>query len=258
MRRRVALVVLWWGLVAMGASWLPAYAQQREARTFFEQGNAQYEAGDYSEAVRQYQRALASGYASGALYHNMGNAYFRLDSLGQAIRYYEKAHRLLPADRHLRHNLAIARSRTVDDFPRPPTPVWEQWWYRVLPHIGAWGLFLAGLISFSLGLGLAARRIWTGTQTPWARRGMAAALLLGGMLLAAAFGASLDAQLNQRVVVIAEETPLREAATAEASPALTVHEGTVLDVLSAQDAWLRVQLPNGRTGWVAAPATAAI
>jgi SH3-like domain-containing protein len=87
---------------------------------------------------------------------------------------------------------------------------------------------------------------------------MAAALLVGALLMGVAFAASLEPDLDRRVVVLAEATPLRVDADGSAAPAQTLHEGTVLDVLATQDAWLRVQVPDGTTGWVAAPATGAI
>jgi tetratricopeptide (TPR) repeat protein len=236
----------------------PARAQPDAVRTDFEAGNAQYQEGNYEAALARYRQALDSGYASGALYHNMGNTYFRLDSLGQAIRYYEKAHLLLPTDRRLEHNLAIARSRVTDAVPRLPTAPWATWWHRLTARLGAWGFFAAGLLGCAVGVALAAHRIWTGTRAPWHRRTMAGALLVGGLLLAAAFAASLEPQLDRRVVVLAEAMPLREAADDGAPPTRTLYEGTVLDVLAAQDDWLRVRLPSGATGWIATSATGAI
>ena len=249
-------------LVLLGATGLllasPAHAQRSDAHAFFEQGNALYEEGRYEEALLRYEQARTSGYVSGALYHNMGNAYFRLDSLGQAIRYYERARRLLPGDRHLRHNLAIARSRTADDFPRSPTPFWEPWWHRLTAHVGAWGFFAAGFVLCCLGAGLLAHRIWTGTQAPWRRRAMVAILLLGVLLLGTAFAASLEPRLTRRAVILAETAPLRERPDASAAPTLTLHEGTVVDVRTARADWLQVELPDGTTGWITAPATAEI
>ncbi|NBC18163.1 MAG: SH3 domain-containing protein [Bacteroidetes bacterium] len=255
MRRWIVHTMLWMGLAVLVPS---AHAQPDAARTAFEAGNVRYEAGAYDAALARYRQALDSGYASGALYHNMGNAYFRLDSLGQAVRYYEKARLLLPTDRRLEHNLAIARSRVTDAVPRLPTSPWATWWHRLAARLGAWGFFAAGLLGCGVGLALAAHRIWTGTRAPWHRRTMAVALLVGGLLLAAAFAASLEPRLDRRVVVLAEAIPLREAADDGAASARMLYEGTVLDVLAAQDDWLRVRLSNGATGWVAAPATGAI
>lgn len=229
---------------------VPAFAQHEEASQFFQQGNERYAEGAYTDAVLLYQQARASGYTSGALYHNMGNAYFRQDSLGQAIRYYEKALRYLPDDVQLRHNLQIARARTLDTFPTVPEPAWKPWWTRLVLTVGALGLFVAGFVFYLVGVLLTAYRLRTATRKPWVRRTRAVAVLLGSLFLIAAFAASVTSSTHDRAVILAEEVTLHEAPATDAASLRELHEGTVLEVLQAQDGWQEVRLPNGETGWL--------
>lgn len=243
-------------LLLLLAAPAPALAQRAQAHQHFDAGNQAYAAGDYRGAVAAYEQALGAGYASGALYLNLGNAYYRLDEIGQAIRYYEKARRLIPDDPRLRHNLTIARARTVDSFSQIPPPFWRPWWNRLLIYVGALPFFIAAVMLLAVGAGAIAYRIRTGRRTPWLRRTRTLALLLGGLLLAVALAASLSHRLDRRAVVIEPIATLREAPEANAAEAVTLHEGTVFEVLDRQEGWVEARLPNGVTGWLLAKVTA--
>lgn len=234
----------------------PAAAQVEEAVQQFDAGNRHYQQGAFAEAVRAYEAALVSGYASGALHYNLGNAYYRLDALGHAIRHYEKARRYLPDDAGLAHNLTIARSRIDPPISALPAPWWKDGWERYVLRPGAWPFFAGGLVLYLAGMGLLGWRIWTGTRDPWQRRARVATLGLAALLLAIAFAASLDRRLDRRAVVVAEGVVLLDAPAPEAPEARAVPEGVLVQVLGARDGWLEVRLPNGATGWLTAAAIA--
>lgn len=236
----------------------PARAQVDAAVRHFDDGARRYADGDYRGALTAYEQALATGFASGALYYNMGNAYFRLDEVGQAIRHYEKARAFLPDSPELGHNLEIARARAVDRMSTLPEPFWRPWWRRLLALTGVGGLFFAGLALYLAAAALLGHRIWTGTRLPWHRRTLAATSAAGLLLLVLAFTASLDRQHHRRAVVIATAVGLHEAPQAQTDVALELHEGLLLDILDERDAWLEVRLPNGTTGWIDAQAVGEI
>jgi hypothetical protein len=235
---------------------IPVQAQVNDAVLAFDAGNEQFARGAYQEALRSYQQAIDAGYVSGALYYNMGNAYFRLDQLGQAIRYYEKARRLIPENAELQHNLKVARSQVATPISSLPTPVWETWWDRFVLRVGAFPFFVAGLLFYALAAALVGHRIWSGMRNPWLRRALSASVILGVVLLAIAFAASLNPTLDQRAVVVADTAALREAPADTAATELDVPEGVLVDVLQRQDTWLEVRLPNGVTGWIQADTAA--
>lgn len=230
----------------------PAAGQASEAVLAFDRGNQHFREGQYAEALAAYEDALNQGYASGPLYFNMGNAYYRMDELGQAIRFYEKSRLLMPEDPTLLHSLQIARSHTIDQFSQLPRPVWVAAWHRYAERSGGLGLWWLGLLAYLVASGLFAWRILHGKKNPWIRRLWALTTLGALILLVSAFAASIEASSRQTAVILAEETDLREAPQPMAAGTLSIHEGLVVDVLSRQDAWAAVRLPNGVTGWVEA------
>ncbi|MEA3297510.1 MAG: tetratricopeptide repeat protein, partial [candidate division Zixibacteria bacterium] len=60
----------------------------------FTSANSFYKEKDYESAVGMYNRILAQGVESAALYYNLGNACFKSGDLGHAILYYSRAKRL--------------------------------------------------------------------------------------------------------------------------------------------------------------------
>jgi len=235
----------------------PTLAQVDVAVQHFDAGNQRYLAGDYSGAISAYESALNSGYTSGRLYYNLGNAYFRMDELGQAIRYYEKAHRLLPENRKLAHNLRIARGRTTGQFSQLPAQIWTVWWRNLTAFMGARGMFYSGFFFYLIAMILLGIRILRGTRNGWRRRARTVCVVVGGVLIAAAFTASVEAASFRTAAVIAEAS-LRTDPNGTATVEMVLHEGVVVEALHRRSGWVEVRLPNGASGWVRAQVLAEI
>ena len=248
MTRHMRSAVLFIAIIFLSIS--SVFAQVQDAVRAFDEGNAYYRDGNYTDAIDAYQNAIEEGFASGALYYNLGNAYFRSDQLGQAIRYFEKAHQLMPKSQELAHNLAFARTQTVDQFSQLPTPWWVQWWRSnaVLPG-GRWLLWI-GLFFYVAGIAFIIFRMRTHAKNPWLRRFQSIAVIAAVLFLVAAFAASRQSERVGRAVVISKSTPLQSEPSSESVSELTIHEGLVVDVLQENESWSEISLPNGTRGWV--------
>lgn len=103
-----------------------------QPEVFIQQGNRYYQKQDYNQAVQSYLKVLNEGYESAELYYNLGDAYYREGKLGYAILNYERALKLSPGDDDIRHNLALANSRTIDRLNTLPDFFLFQWWESFL------------------------------------------------------------------------------------------------------------------------------
>lgn len=233
------------GLLLAGVASWPAAAQSDAARRHLDAGNTHYDESQYERAIDAYRRALDTGYANVALYHNLGNAYFRTGRLGRAILYYEKAQRLAPEHPKLRHNLDVARSRA--EVPPPPVlPGWK----AAAATTDSSRAFALGLALYLVGFGMLGYRRWTGSDRP-GRPLYRLTLATGLLLIAGALGTSYVHTLDRHAVVV-RTAPLHTIPSTQATQDTTLHEGAVLELRRRQPTWTEVRLANGRTGWLPA------
>ena len=111
MKRTVASVFLLVLILAVARS---SGASNPGPARLFNEGNAAYRQGRYEDAIAAYNKVLAGGVRSSAVYYNLGNSYYRTGKLGFAILNYERSLRLDPANDDTRHNLRFVSSLVQD------------------------------------------------------------------------------------------------------------------------------------------------
>jgi tetratricopeptide (TPR) repeat protein len=209
----------------------------------FDAANRLYAQGRFAEAAEAYQRLIQSGTATPALWFNLGNAHFKSGSTGKAIVALERSKSLAPRDPDVQADLKYIRAQI-----RGPNYVpgrWERGLQRLslnewaLVFFVLWWLFLLS-ISF---LQLFRRWVSMLRKIAWAS---GLALVIAGMCLAAVW----HYQSAPRVVVIAEEAPVRNSPLEESQSAFTLYDGAELLVLDKKNDWLQIEV-NGQMGWIA-------
>jgi hypothetical protein len=249
MSRRVAAVVLF----ALAAMARPAAASDGYAAA-----NDAYQAGDFAEAIRQYEALVAAGVQHEHLFYNLGNAYYRLasqrdDQLGSAIFNYERALRVAPGFEDASYNLGVAReavaAKVVD---RIEAAEGDPLWVSIATRLSIAQLTIGFLVLDCLLFGaLVALRFLPS--------GFARATVMVGTVFVGVGGAVLGALLWAHVhfvssvevgIVLRDETQLREAAMQPARDGARVHAGLRVHVVGRESGWVRVRLANGHEGWL--------
>lgn len=242
-RLALALVLSVWviGLALAGI----ARAADANAAAAFESANKLYEEGQFKAAAEAYEKLVAGGRVSSALYFNAGNAWFKAGDLGRAIFNYRLAERLAPRDPDLRVNLRMARE-LVNGGPLPAASGWRRWVPRLT--INEWtfvvvSLLWAGCALLALGelrpAQRASLRRWT--------------VMLGvvALLAAGCLGDAWHEVSGQRVVIVKGATAVVRHGPLEVSPELeTVPGGTELEVTDRKDGWLEVASLKRGPGWI--------
>lgn len=227
-----------------------ARAQPTHVIRQFDQGNRYYQDGRYEEALGAYEKVLEEGYASGALYYNMASAYYRTDELGEALRYYEKARPFMPENNQLRHNLRQVRSRLGDPPALSRPPFWQAARQWIAAQASPSVLFGVGWILYAGAAFLLIYRLWTGVRRPWHRRVVAGAFAVGGVLLLLAFATSAGGAVEPTRAIITEGKAALRADPNASDTSAVVPEGAMLKVLEHRREHVRIQLPDGTTGWL--------
>ena len=223
-------------------------------RTFREAGEAKdpREAfGLYQSAALRYERLLGeSGIRNAKLFYNLGNAYYRSGDIGRAVLNYRRAQALSPADANVRQNLEAARAARVDRFSEPTeTRVLRTllFWHFDL----SFGVRLGLLACFSGALwALAAVRLFRPRQAP-----RVALVFCGGLAAALLLSVGFEgwrAGDKAAAVVLANESVARKGDGLNYEPAFTepLHPGAELRILERRGEWAHATLPDGRTFWL--------
>jgi len=240
-----ALRIIWLALAAAAALSCGAEVFVGDLNTSFDQANKMYEEGHFAEAAAAYDKMLANGEVSEAVYFNKGNAELKAGRLGRAIAAYLHAQRIGPRDADLRANLQFARSRARGGVMVQPER-WRKFFdflslneWTTLLVISFWALFL------SLAFGQ-----WRPALNPALRKfslAAGAAVLFTGVCFAVAL--NLD-YLSVSAVVIAGEAEVRNGPLEEAPSNYRVRDGVELAVLDRKDGWLQVLDSAQRSGWI--------
>lgn len=248
-------------LALLAAAAGAALAQEPPAPEMMAGANRYYDRGDYAAAIQQYEALIGLGYRDAALHYNLGNAYLESGDPGRAVLNYLRAEELSPRDPDIAHNLALARSRTVDQLQAEGD------------SLAASAADLGRSWATTGEFGLAALLLWavvglaTGTLIlrPAMRR---RAILRGGAALAAiALLVALTLLLCMLYSNPYANTGVVTAHTVEALSGpgpqfdgeFTLHSGAQVRLVDARHGWRQVSLPGEELrGWLPAHAIEAV
>ena len=227
-------------------------ATAQDGSPLLQQAADTYSNGDYKTAISQYEQILASGEAAFEVYYNLGNAYFKNNQIAPAILNYERAARLNPADGDLQHNLAMAKSRTVDKVDMLAVPEFVTGYKSFVNatpadrwgtlSIGAFVLMLAAIASFLYLTQKWAKQMALGSGT----------LLTLLAIIFFFFGWQQSNWLNSRKEAIIFQPSITVTSTPDnvGEELFVLHEGTKVRIVERFRNWVRVRIGDGNTGWV--------
>ncbi|GAB4341112.1 MAG: tetratricopeptide repeat protein [Calditrichia bacterium] len=243
-------LAIWTGILLLGT--VSASAQEPEA--LFENANQLYRAEKYAEAVEAYLKILESGWENAAVYYNLGNACYRLGQIGRAVLYYEKALKLAPNDPDIRYNLELANLNVVDRIEMPPRFFLFEWWDVLVNYFSVRQLsrllisfFVLGIISWILFL-FVKNALLQRLSRISAISFLVLTISAAGLLYLRA-----ERQLDHRFAIVLEPTVTVYSAPDENSTDVFVlHEGVKVKVDDSRPDWVKISLPDGKTGWMPA------
>lgn len=208
----------------------------------------------FGAAAERFGQLADDGVRNAGLQYNLGNAWFQAGDLGRAILHYRQAQRLSPEDPRIRHNLEYARSQTRSRIaPSGGRALGAALlgWHQRIPlalrvdaFLGAWVMFWV-LLALNQARGRTAFRVAAVVATAiWIACGASAAVQL--------------ADTTREGVVIADDVVVRKGNSEAFEPQFEqpLHQGVEFDLIEQRPGWLRIRLPNDKTGWIPSDAAA--
>ena len=214
-----------------------------------------YSEGDYANALEGFISLENQGYLSADLYYNIANCYYKAGGYtGKAIVYYQRALRIDPSFEDARVNLAFARNSALDRIEPVPEFVMVTWLRDLRDALTAdsWAwMFFIFLLSAAVAV-----LLFVYAPRPDLRK-VSFALSIVLVIFSAsslAFTLSSNAWRNSRdgAVVISPVTSVKSSPAEMAPPLFVIHEGTDVDIIETVGDWDRIELADGRQGWLRA------
>ena len=220
-----------------------------QGNILFEQANKAYEQEKYNEAIDIYNRLMRSNTLNAPeLYYNLANAYYKTNKIAPSIYYYEKALVLKPNDKAIQDNLILAKRMRIDNFDI----ISEPFLAKVLNAFTSFfTVDIWAMISIIFAL------LFLALFTLYFLKRKRIFFIGFWMSLFLVFYAFLSAnyQLNKLnnnsfAIVFDKEISLQKEAQLTADTIEPLHEGTKVKVLEQDGDWSKVQLSDGREGWL--------
>ena len=234
-------------LVLLMCFWVSA-----QNETLFNEATKVYNEGDYEKAVENYLKILENGEHSAELYFNLGNSYYKLNQIAPSIYYYEKALLLKPNDAEIKNNLAYAQNMTLDAIETMPETglskiykkitgflSFDQWAYSAIIFML---LFVLAYIAFYYFRYATQKRIAFITSI--------VSLIIAVVSVVFAYVQYNDFRATQPAIIFSEEVVIKSEPNNRSQEAFTLHQGTKVSVLEELNDWKKIQIADGKTGWI--------
>lgn len=245
-------------MLALLFAFAPAAADAAEsfsADSLWNAGVGAYSASQWDSALHYWTELELSGVESPELYYNLGNAYFKSGDLGHSVIYYERALKLKPSYRDARHNLEFVNVNIQDNIEEIPEFFLKTWLRKLCWLLPAdiWAvLFLVLLAALAVLVPLFLLSQAAGTRKTSFFCGIAA-LLLCVISLSCAVWQKSDYMSASDAVVVSGSVSVKSSPSDQSSSDLFVlHEGTKVRILDSVGEWRKIELADGREGWLPA------
>lgn len=216
-------------------------------------GVGYYAQEDYQSALECFKQLETLGYESPELYYNIGNSYYKMSGyIAYSVLYYERALKLDPSYEDARANLEFVHQFTLDKIDKVPEFVLVTWFRNVRESLSsnAWAYISFAcvvvmallLLVFRFGRDMTLRKISF----------IFAIILAIFTAFSVAFSLGLKNEMSREdgAVVVTPVSSVKSSPNDASKSLFILHEGTKVLVLEELGQWNKVELSDGRQGWL--------
>ena len=227
-------------------------AQEPNYNELWNRANNHYSLGEYQDALSAYKQIEEAGMVSYKLYYNIANTYYKLKEDGHALLYYERALKLNPSDKDIKNNLEIAKLKTLDKIEVIPDFILTVWIGKLKNSLSSdsWAKISILLLAAVAVLLLLYRHASTVAMKKGAFAFGCIVLLFAICSLIFSFNLRSKAVSEDYAIVMVPVSNIKSAPNSTGNNLFILHEGTKIEVLEQVDTWSRIELSDGRQGWV--------
>jgi hypothetical protein len=208
----------------------------------FQEANRLFEQGEYASAIGAYERLLADGQGSAAVYFNLGNAWFKSGRVGKAIWHYRTARDLSPRDADVRANLQFARDLVGEPVREGRLERWiglltvDEW--AAVSVVLFWSWLGVLMIGQARGRGWRSLGLWV-----WL-------MMMAWVVTVVALGIGLLGRHGKQTAIVVAEGEVRYGPFAESQMRFAVRDGVEMEVIDVREGWVQVEDSRRGSGWM--------
>lgn len=231
---------------------LPFLSLAQTPDELFNQANQRYKEKDYAGAIVLYDSVAQSGSVSPELFFNLGNAHFKSGNLAPAILNYERAKKLAPDDADIDFNLRIANLRVVDRVEPVPELFFVRWAKNIIISHSSdgWAKLALGAIWLTFLFALTFQLV----NNLWVKRlGLLAAfftLIISLLFVFLAYNQYNYQRKSSEGIVYVKNVYVKSAPDAQSTDLFMLREGIKVTLLASEGNWQKIQLADGKVGWM--------
>ncbi len=226
--------------------------------TLFAKGIASYDQKQYKEAIHIYEDIIKIPFINADVLYNLASAYYRDGQKGKAVAALLAAKNLRPRDPDIKANLKFIHDEGKDQlgFEKDPnqTSLFEKvnFWNGFM---NAKEFFYSTLIFFCVGMSSVFLFLWFSQVVLW--KIMSIIFLSLSFFFGLGLGSSFVFQESWGATTAAE-SQVTSGPGEHNTVVFKLREGAPFKLLSQEGEWLKIEISDGRRGWIAKKETSVI
>ena len=225
---------------------------QSQVEVVFDEGNALYNQGNYTEAIEKYTSIINNGSESAELYYNLGNAYYKINDIANSIFYFEKSLLLDPNNNETKNNLSFSQNMTLDRIETVPVNQVSKFISKFtnLFDYNTW--FLISIIFEFLSLIVFSLYLFNKNSDTKKRYFSIGSIFLFCFIIFLILGINSKSEYekNNPAILFDNRISFKSEPNERSEELFLLNEGTKVNVLEKLNEWSLVELSNGSKGWI--------
>ena len=225
---------------------IPLLAVEEGISQYYKNGTDAYKKGQYDLAIQEFESILSNNWDSPELYYNLGNAFFRSGNTAGAVWAFESCLNLSPTHSDAKYNLKLANLKVVDRMGLPDPPLYLQWYLGLKEQFTptTW-INITLFIFFLFSLTVTVNRLFLLVQN---LRGVILTIFFISLFVT--FHSIWTNKSLNLGVIYSLEAEVRSEPNTFSTRLFEVHEGLKVSVNQLENDWVKIELLDGKTGWI--------
>ena len=215
---------------------------------YYENGLAAYNKGQYDLAVQEFNYILSLDIESPELYYNLGNAFYRIGDIGRAIWSYESCLSLSPSNSDAKYNLMLSNLKVIDKLDLPEPPFYLKWYLGLKERFNHIEWFNISFFIFALFL--LTLTIYRFNANSFLNSFKSIMLSLFFFSLIFTIDSIITFQSFKKGIILNHKTEVRSEPNKYSTRLFQVNEGLKVQIINKEVDWLKIELLDGKIGWI--------